>query len=57
VTIIYVDLEKKENGDGTSWADALNELPTNVTELVRQGHKVWVANYCYNSEKNGGDAE
>jgi hypothetical protein len=58
VNIIYVDLEKKENGNGTSWANALNKLPTNLSELESQGKKVWVASNCYNSEKqNGGDAE
>jgi hypothetical protein len=49
VNIIYVDLEKKENGDGTSWSNALNKLPTNLSELAGKGKKVWIASKSQNS--------
>lgn len=51
---IYVDLEKKENGDGTSWAKALNKLPDDLDELMSEGKQVLVAGW---SSDSIGDAE
>ncbi len=38
MTIIYIDFDKKKNGDGSSWKNAFNRVPNDIPA----GDTVWI---------------